>query len=78
MSARLLPPRKNARALEPTPRGEPWWVGLAFLGFSLLVCMLLAQTALGASPWTHKPASDIERCRVTDAGTPTAFTFPAE
>lgn len=49
MSARLLPRKKNVQRIEALPQGEPWWVGLAFVGFSLLVCLLLAQTALGAS-----------------------------
>ena len=53
MSARLSPRKKEARRAAALPQGEPWWVGVAFLGFSLLVCMLLAQTALGASLWTH-------------------------
>ena len=60
MSARLLPRKKSARPSSGLPQGEPWWVGLAFIGFSLLVCLLLAQTALGGSLWTHKPVSDIK------------------
>ena len=68
MSARLLPLRRGARPSDALPQGEPWWVGLAFIGFSLLFCMLLAQTALGAPLRTHKPASDIKWYRVTDVG----------
>lgn len=42
--------------------------GLAHLFFALLVGALLATNALGASLWTHKPASDIKWYRVTDVG----------
>ena len=68
MSARLLPRRRDPRPAGALPQREPWWVGLAFIGFSLLFCMLLAQTALGAPLWTHRPASDIKWYRVTDVG----------
>lgn len=44
MSARLSPRKKHARP-DSLPQGEPLWVVAAFLGCSLLVCMLLAQTA---------------------------------
>jgi hypothetical protein len=44
------------RPPDALPQGEPCWVGLAFIGFSLLVCLLLAQTALGASRWTPPTA----------------------
>ncbi|HEX8558920.1 MAG TPA: PQQ-binding-like beta-propeller repeat protein [Pyrinomonadaceae bacterium] len=69
MSARLSPRKRSARPPDALPQREPWWVGLAFLGFSLLACMLMAQAARGASLWTHKPASDIKWYRVTDVGT---------
>jgi outer membrane protein assembly factor BamB len=54
--------------LDALRSGEPWWVGLAFLLCSLLLCLVLSQAALGSSLWTHKPASDIKWYRVTDVG----------
>lgn len=68
MSARLLPRKNRAHAIDPLRGGEPWWVGLAFLLCSLLLCFVLSQAALGSSLWTHKPASDIKWYRVTDVG----------
>lgn len=68
MSVRLLPRKNSVRATGALQQREPWWVGLSFLIFSLLVCLILAQTALGNSLWTHKPASDIKWYRVTDVG----------
>lgn len=68
MSARLLPRKNRAHAIDPLRGGEPWWVGLAFLLCSLLLCLVLSQAALGSSLWTHKPASDIKWYRVTDVG----------
>ena len=68
MSARLLPRKNRAQVTDPLRGGEPWWVGLAFLLCSLLLCLVLSQAALGSSLWTHKPASDIKWYRVTDVG----------
>jgi outer membrane protein assembly factor BamB len=68
MSASLLPRKNRAHAIDPLRGGEPWWVGLAFLLCSLLLCLVLSQAALGSSLWTHKPASDIKWYRVTDVG----------
>ncbi|HVF43694.1 MAG TPA: PQQ-binding-like beta-propeller repeat protein [Pyrinomonadaceae bacterium] len=68
MSARLLPRKNRAHAIDPLRGGEPWWVGLAFLLCSLLLCLVVSQAALGSSLWTHKPASDIKWYRVTDVG----------
>ncbi len=68
MSARLLPRKNRAQVIDPLRGGEPWWVGLAFLLCSLLLCLVLSQAALGSSLWTHKPASDIKWYRVTDVG----------
>jgi len=68
MSARLLPRKRDARAAGALQGGEPWWVGLAFLLCSLLLCLVMSQAALGSSLWTHKPAGDIKWYRVTDVG----------
>lgn len=68
MSARLLPRKNRTHEVGALGSGEPWWVGLAFLLCSLLLCLVLSQAALGSSLWTHKPASDIKWYRVTDVG----------
>ena len=68
MSAEILPRKKNVRDSAALRAGEPWWVGLAFLLFSLLLCLVLSQAALGSALWTHKPAGDIKWYRVTDVG----------
>ncbi|HEV2861076.1 MAG TPA: PQQ-binding-like beta-propeller repeat protein [Pyrinomonadaceae bacterium] len=68
MSARLLPRKKVARDAGALQGGEPWWVGLAFLLCSLLLCLVLSQAALGSPLWTHKPPNDIKWYRVTDVG----------
>jgi outer membrane protein assembly factor BamB len=68
MSVRLLPRKNRAHELDVLRSGEPWWVGLAFLLCSLLLCLALSQAALGSALWTHKPASDIKWYRVSDVG----------
>jgi outer membrane protein assembly factor BamB len=59
---------KNRPYTNTTMQREDWWVGLAFLVFSVLIGLMLAETAISAPLWTHKPTSDIKWYRVTDVG----------
>lgn len=58
------------RSVSQVPRiNEPWWFGLSYLLFGLVIGALLANTTQAAPLWTHKPTTDIKWYRVTDVGT---------
>jgi outer membrane protein assembly factor BamB len=69
VSSRVSNKAANAPAVRRPREREATHVGLAQLICALIVGALLATTAVGASLWTHKPASDIKWYRVTDVGT---------